>query len=72
METKIIDNFLKQEDLIELQKIDLTEPDNDKIKVYHNKITKDHNVATECIDKKLLIRLQANYHNIAIKILRDD
>ena len=57
METKIIDNFLKQEDLIELQKIDLTEPDNDKIKVYHNKITKDHNVATECIDKKLLIRL---------------
>ena len=71
METKIIDNFLKQEDLIELQKIDLTEPDNDKIKVYHNKITKDHNVATECIDKKLLIRLQANYHNIAIKILRE-
>ena len=40
METKIIDNFLKQEDLIELQKIDLTEPDNDKIKVYHNKYEK--------------------------------
>ena len=51
METKIIDNFLKQEDLIELQKIDLTEPDNDKIKVYHNKITKDHNVATNALTK---------------------
>ena len=71
MKTKIIDNFLKQEDLNEIQKIKLNEPGKDKIKVYHNKITNDHKVSSECMSEEFLIRLQKNYHDIAIDILKE-
>ena len=71
MKTKIIDNFLKQEDLNEIQKINLYEPGKDKIKVYHNKITNDYKVSSECMSEEFLIRLQKNYHDIAIDILKE-
>lgn len=71
MKTKIIDNFLKQEDFNEMQKINLNEPDKDKMKVYHNKITNDHKVSSECMSEEFLIRLQKNYHDIAIDILKE-
>ena len=71
MKIKIIDDFLSKIDFIEIKKIEFKIPDDNKIKVYHNSISKNSDTLCECFTKDLIIRLQKNYHNKALEILRE-
>ena len=71
MKIKIIDDFLSKSDFIEIKKIEFKIPDDNKIKVYHNSISKNSDTLCECFTKDLIIRLQKNYHHKALEILRE-
>ena len=71
MNIKIIDNFLFKNDFIELCQLVLKKTSQEGINIYHNSINKNGVIINECIEKNTLIRLQKNYHKIAIKILNE-
>ena len=70
MNTKIIDNFLLDEDFDKLCKINLKKIKESQINVYQNQINKDGKVEiSDCIEEDLLKKLHYNYHEKAINIL---
>ena len=68
---KIIDNFLKKEDLEKLNSLALSSIKDNEIKVFHNSIDQNKNIKNSCISVEDLEQLQKNYHNQAINILRE-
>lgn len=66
---KKIDNFLKKKDFNDLCKIALKKKSTDNFNIFHNEINND-GVLKSSINKNLLKRLQKNYFNYALKILK--
>ena len=67
---KVIDNFLNNEDLDNLIKLKIdTHPVKD-FNIYHNEIN-ENGILKSTIDKTLITKLNKNYHNKAIEILKD-
>lgn len=72
MNYKIIDNFFDQEDFKKLENINIPEINNDKIKVYHNKILREGIVKiNECIERETLKLFHEKYHLKALNILKE-
>lgn len=67
---KIIDNFLNKEDFNEISLLKLSSVNKFEIKVYHNKITKNNIVSADCLSDLTVRRLQKNYHEKAINLLK--
>ena len=59
---KIIDNFLKEEDLNELNSLILNSIQDNEVKVYHNSIDANKIINNSCIEPTILEKLQKNYH----------
>ena len=68
---KIIDNFLKKEDLDKLNSLSLPLIGANEIKVFHNSIDQNNKIKNSCISYDALKQLQKNYHQQAINILSD-
>ncbi len=68
---KIIDNFLKKEDLEKLNSLALSSIKDNEIKVFHNSIDQNKNIKNSCISVEALEQLQKNYHDQAIDILKE-
>ena len=73
MQIKIIDNFLKEEDLKEIESLilSLPLPKSDKIKIFHGKIFENSIFSSEFLSKKTLQRFNNNYHQKAIDLLKE-
>ena len=71
MNIKIIDNFLDQKDLEEITSITLKIISNNEVKVYHNQIDKNNKIKNDCLNSEFLKRLQKNYHNKAMNLLKE-
>tara|TARA_A100001015_G_scaffold12900_1_gene15192 strand:+ start:1028 stop:1639 length:612 start_codon:yes stop_codon:yes gene_type:complete len=67
---EVIDNFMNEYDFNELCSLNLSEVENNKKKVYNNRVFKNGTIESSCIDKNTVKRLHENYHPIAIKLLR--
>ena len=70
MNLRVIDNFLEKKDLDDISSIKLKKIGRKEIHVYHNSIDKNHDTKVECIDPDFLKRLQKNYHDKALEILK--
>jgi len=70
MKFKIIDNFLRQEDIDEICSLKLNKVQRDQVRIYHNSIEKNY-IKNECLTPSFVSRLHKNYHDIAIKILME-
>ena len=68
---KIIDNFLNENDLFELNSIKLDEIPQNSIKIYHNEIDRDNKIMTNSLDQEIIKGLHKNYHGKAFKILEE-
>ena len=68
---KIIDNFLKKEDLEKLNSLALSSIKDNEIKVFHIIINQNKNIKNYFILVEALEQLQKNYHDQAIDILRE-
>ena len=71
MNIKIIDNFLDQKDREEITSITLKIISNNEVKVYHNQIDKNNKIKNDCLNSEFLKRLQKNYHNKAMNLLKE-
>lgn len=71
MKLKIIENFLKKEDLSYLCNMKLDNIEKNKIKVNHNTIDKMGNIISSCIKNEKMRQLQKNYHQKALNILEE-
>jgi len=71
MEIKIIDNFLKKEDLIEIESLDLSFPKSDEMKIFHSKIFENSFFSSDFLSKESLKRFNDNYHKKAIGLLQE-
>ena len=71
MKIKILDNFLNNYDFERLTSLNLQKVSSKQLKVYHNKIKDDLILHNECIDKKILLDLNNNYHSKALNILKE-
>ena len=72
MNLKIVENFLKIEDLQLINSFRLFKTVGNKgIAIYHNKITKDGLVDAELFDENFLKSLHQTYHPIVINILKE-
>ena len=69
MEYRILDNFLNSDSLSYLSSLELKKVEANEVFSYQNKIDKNGQVNTTCIDPKILKNLQETCHNTAIKIL---
>ncbi len=69
MEYKILDNFLENTFIDYLSSLELKKIRADEVISYHNKIDKNGNVKSTCIDPEILKKIQNSCHNIAIEIL---
>ncbi len=69
MEYRILDNFLNSDSLSYLSSLELKKVEANEVFSYQNKIDKNGQVNTTCIDPKILKNLQEFCHNTAIKIL---
>jgi len=65
---EILENFLSEEDLIELQSLELKYTGEKEMNVYVQKIEKDK-IDGSGISKDTVIRLHKNYHTKALAIL---
>ncbi len=70
MNVEVFDNFLNKEDFSDLNKISYDRVGNKEIKIYHNVISKEKILKTENINHDLLLRLNQNYHNFALNLLK--
>tara|TARA_B100000965_G_scaffold368563_1_gene355338 strand:+ start:4811 stop:5452 length:642 start_codon:yes stop_codon:yes gene_type:complete len=69
---EIIDKFLNQKDYMELCNLPLNfNSTNNTIKVFHNKIDINLKVISSSIDPSIIKKLQYNYHEKAINILKN-
>jgi len=68
---KIIDNFLSDQDFLELTKIAKNLNINQKFNVYHNEIDQNNKIIKSTIDKDLLIKINNNYFSKSINILKE-
>lgn len=68
---KIIDDFLTQDDFSALSNLKLDDIPENEIKIYHNEIDKNHSVVSNTIDKNLIERLNKNYLNKGLEILKE-
>lgn len=71
MDIKIIDNFLKEEDLKEIESLVLPLPKSNEIKIFHGKIFENSIFSSEFLSKKSLQRFNDNYHQKAIDLLKE-
>jgi len=72
MNIKLIDNFLNNADLVDLQALDLKKIKDNEIKVYHNAINTELKIlSNEVLSEKFITKLHENYHNKAINILNE-
>ena len=71
MNLKILDNFLEKKDLDDISSIKLEKINKNELRVYHNSIDKNNNTKTDCINSEILKRLQKNYHNKALNLLKE-
>ena len=71
MNIKIIDNFLNNEDFLELCSLDLKKVKNNGSLVYHNNIHKDGKIESDCMEANFLKKLFKNYHKKAIELLNE-
>ena len=71
MKIKLIKNFLEDDDLIEISKINLKKIGPKEVKVYHNSISGTQIIRNDCIENNLLKRLNNNYHDKALNILKE-
>ena len=71
MNIRIIDNFLKNEDINEICSLKLFKKvSRDEVCVYHNAIDKN-NIKAECLSANFVNRLHKNYHDVAINLLKE-
>ena len=69
---EIIDQFLNHKDYLELCNLNLNfKSTNNTIKVFHNKIDNNFKVTQYSIDPSIIKKLQFNYHERAISILKN-
>ena len=71
MNIKILDSFLEKKDLDDISSIKLEKVNKNEIRVYHNSIDKNNNTKTDCINSEILKRLQENYHDKAMNLLKE-
>ncbi len=71
MNLKILDNFLEKKDLDDISSIKLEKINKNEIRIYHNSIDKNNNTKTDCINPEILKRLQENYHDKALSLLKE-
>ncbi len=71
MNIRIIDNFLTNEDFLNLCSIDLKKINKKEIAVYHNSIDKNDKIKSECLEPDLIRRLNQNNHMKAINLLKE-
>jgi len=71
MNLKILDNFLEKQDLEDILSIRLKKITKNEIHVYHNSIDKNNNIKADCIEPEVLRRLQKNYHDKAMNLLKN-
>ena len=67
---KVVDNFLNEEDFIDLCNLHLDMNFNDEFKVYHNEINNEK-IINSSIDEKILRRIHNNYFSKAINLLKE-
>ena len=67
---KVVDNFLNEEDFIDLCNLHLDMNFNDEFKVYHNEINNEK-IINSSIDEKILRKIHNNYFSKAINILKE-
>ena len=68
MNIKVIDNFLEEEDFKELNSIKLKDIKKNEIFIHHNKISGEKIIENTCLSKKLLARLNQNYHKKTLRL----
>ena len=69
---EIIDQFLNHKDYLELSNLNLNfKSTNNTIKVFHNEIDNNFKVTQYSIDPSIIKKLQFNYHERAISILKN-
>ena len=71
MNLKILDNFLEKQDLEDILSIRLKKITKNEIRVHHNSIDKNNNIKADCIEPEVLRRLQKNYHDKAMNLLKN-
>ena len=71
MKIKVIKNFLDDKDLTEISNIELKKIGSKEVKVYHNSIGGEKIIKNDCIDDDFLKRLNRNYHDKAVNILKE-
>jgi len=69
MKIEIKDDFLNKEDLLELSHLNLEIIKDDEVKVYHNKIFKNGEIESGCIEESTIKRLNDRYHSHAMQTL---
>ena len=70
MKIEIIDNFLNETDFNEVSSLNLDKIKESEIKVYHNKITKNNEVNSDCLNESTVRRFQNTYHTKALNLLK--
>ena len=68
---KVLDKFLSEKDFDDLSNYAKNLASNEKIKIYHNEISKDNKVIKSSIKEEILLRLNNNYFQIASNILKE-
>tara|TARA_B100001057_G_C22620485_1_gene860322 strand:+ start:91 stop:717 length:627 start_codon:yes stop_codon:yes gene_type:complete len=71
MKIKVIKNFLDDKDLTEISNIELKKIGSKEVKVYHNSISGEKIIKNDCIGDDFLKRLNRNYHDKAVNILKE-
>jgi hypothetical protein len=70
MKIEIVDNFLKSRDFKRISNLTIKKINKTNLKVYHNSVVGKKVINSECIKPDYLSKLNKNYHNKAIKILK--
>ena len=65
------DNFLNENDFNKLVNLNIDNVEETSTKVYHNSISNDGVIDNSLINAELLEKLHSNYHQKALKILKD-
>ena len=69
MRYKIVKDFFKPEHFNILKSLDLKPTNKDQLSIYHNKVTKNGEVYSECINKNILAELDKVYRKKMLEIL---
>lgn len=69
MRYKIVKDFFKPEHFNILKSLDLKPTNKDQLSIYHNKVTKNGKIYSECINKNILAELDKVYRKKMLEIL---